>query len=418
MKRLLNLKGILHNKDFKYAISLFVIIGFICFSFYELSKAEVTVVQNDEETTVHTHAKTVGDVFDELAIDVGEHDKLSHEQSELVDSGMKIEHTIAKQVVVNVDGEQQSYYTIADTVEAFLAEQNIDLSKNDHIKQSMDTNIEENLEIYIEKAFQITINDGGEEKQVWSTGGTVKKLLASEDIQIGELDRVEPKQSASISEGTAVNITRVEKVTDVVEEEVDYKVVKRSDDSIEKGKEEVVSEGETGVVEKQYEVVLENGEEVSRELMKENVKKESQERIVAIGTKVSEPASTPASTTTASADTNSNATQSETVSRGTEEETSKTLYMKATAYNWDCATCDGRGLTSTGYNLKANPNGVVAVDPSIIPLGTKVWVEGYGYAIARDTGGNIKGNKIDLHMSSKQKAASYGSRTVKVKIID
>ncbi|WP_305852493.1 G5 and 3D domain-containing protein [Gracilibacillus caseinilyticus] len=413
MKRLLNLKRILQNKDFKYAISLFVIIGFICFSFYELSKAEVTVVQNDEETTVHTHAKTVGDVLNELAIDVGEHDKLSHEQSDHVNSGMQIEHTIAKEVVVNVDGEKQSYYTTADNVEVFLAEQNIELTKNDHIKQSMDTNIEDNLEINIEKAFQITINDGGEEKQVWTTGGTVKNLLASEEIEIGELDRVEPKQSASISEGTAVNITRVEKVKDVEEEEVDYKVVKRSDNSLTKGKEEVVSEGETGVVEKHYEVVLENGEEVSRELVKENVKKESKERIVAIGTKVSQPATT---ITTASAATNS--TPSETVSRGKEEESSKTLYMKATAYNWDCATCDGRGLTSTGYNLKANPNGVVAVDPSVIPLGTKVWVEGYGYAIARDTGGNIKGNKIDLHMSTKQKAASYGSRTVKVKIID
>ena len=92
--------------------------------------------------------------------------------------------------------------------------------------------------------------------------------------------------------------------------------------------------------------------------------------------------------------------------------------MKATAYNWDCASCDGRGKTSTGYNLKENPNGVVAVDPSVIPLGTKVWVEGYGYAVARDTGGNIKGNKIDLHMPTKQKAESYGMKTVQVRIVE
>ncbi len=92
--------------------------------------------------------------------------------------------------------------------------------------------------------------------------------------------------------------------------------------------------------------------------------------------------------------------------------------MHATAYNWDCPSCDGRGLTSTGYDLKANPNGVVAVDPSVIPLGTKVWVEGYGYAVARDTGGSIKGNRIDVHMPTQKQAMSFGSKRVKVKILE
>ena len=55
--------------------------------------------------------------------------------------------------------------------------------------------------------------------------------------------------------------------------------------------------------------------------------------------------------------------------------------------------------TATGINLRSNPNlKVIAVDPSVIPLGSKVWVEGYGYAVAGDTGGAIKGNKIDLFM--------------------
>ena len=54
--------------------------------------------------------------------------------------------------------------------------------------------------------------------------------------------------------------------------------------------------------------------------------------------------------------------------------------------------------------LKSNPDvKVIAVDPKVIPLGSKVWVEGYGYAVAGDTGGAIKGNKIDLFMPSKSK---------------
>ena len=61
---------------------------------------------------------------------------------------------------------------------------------------------------------------------------------------------------------------------------------------------------------------------------------------------------------------------------------------------------------------------VIAVDPSVIPLGSKVWVEGYGHAVAGDTGGAIKGKKIDLHVPTKGDAYKFGRRQVKIKIID
>ena len=60
---------------------------------------------------------------------------------------------------------------------------------------------------------------------------------------------------------------------------------------------------------------------------------------------------------------------------------------------------------------------MIAVDPSVIPLGSKVWVEGYGHAIAGDTGGAIKGNKIDLHFPTKT-AYNFGKRQVKIKVIN
>ncbi|WP_062105392.1 3D domain-containing protein [Bacillus niameyensis] len=95
--------------------------------------------------------------------------------------------------------------------------------------------------------------------------------------------------------------------------------------------------------------------------------------------------------------------------------TYKTLTVKATAYTASCKGCSG--ITATGINLKKNPNAkVISVDPKVIPLGTKVWVEGYGEAIAGDTGGAMKGNKIDLHMSTKNKALNWGVRTVKIKV--
>lgn len=96
---------------------------------------------------------------------------------------------------------------------------------------------------------------------------------------------------------------------------------------------------------------------------------------------------------------------------------SKVLYMNATAYTAYCAGCSG--VTATGINLRTHPGAkVVAVDPNTIPLGTKLYVEGYGYAVAGDTGGAIKGKRIDLFMDSNTDAINWGRRTVKVKILD
>ncbi len=92
------------------------------------------------------------------------------------------------------------------------------------------------------------------------------------------------------------------------------------------------------------------------------------------------------------------------------------LTMIPTTYDPYHCGGDGRGLTATG--LKAR-YGVVAVDPRFIPLGTKLYVEGYGYAIAADTGGAIKGNRIDLCVDSKHQASGVRSfKPLHVYIID
>lgn len=93
----------------------------------------------------------------------------------------------------------------------------------------------------------------------------------------------------------------------------------------------------------------------------------------------------------------------------------KTMTVRATAYTAKCKGCSG--ITATGINLNKNPNAkVVSVDPRQIPLGSKVYVPGYGMAVAGDTGGAIKKNKIDLHMPTKSKALKWGVKTVKIKV--
>lgn len=97
---------------------------------------------------------------------------------------------------------------------------------------------------------------------------------------------------------------------------------------------------------------------------------------------------------------------------------SKELMMTATAYTAFCDTgCTG--ITATGRDLTNDRSAkVIAVDPSVIPLGTKVYVEGYGYAVAADTGGAIKGHKIDLHVPTESQANQWGVQKVKVKILN
>ncbi|AQY50034.1 peptidase M23B [Listeria weihenstephanensis] len=102
-------------------------------------------------------------------------------------------------------------------------------------------------------------------------------------------------------------------------------------------------------------------------------------------------------------------------SESSSKSVSKEITVTATAYS---KAEPGMGtVTASGINLNDNPR-VIAVDPSVIPLGSRVYVQGYGEAIAADTGGAIKGNKIDVHLDTVQDCYNWGVKTVKVQILD
>ncbi|MFJ7935595.1 LysM peptidoglycan-binding domain-containing protein [Sporosarcina sp. NPDC096371] len=123
-------------------------------------------------------------------------------------------------------------------------------------------------------------------------------------------------------------------------------------------------------------------------------------------------ATTPSTSDTASMDSTPEAT-----APSTSNTASKEIIVEASAYTASCEGCSG--ITSTGINLKANPNAkVISVDPTVIPLGSKVYVEGYGEAIAGDTGGAIKGNRIDVFIPSQQDAINFGVKQLKVTILN
>lgn len=114
---------------------------------------------------------------------------------------------------------------------------------------------------------------------------------------------------------------------------------------------------------------------------------------------------------------NSSQTVSNQENKRSESPEGKTITVTATAYTADCAGCTG--ITSTGIDLNKNPGAkVIAVDPKVIPIGSEVYVEGYGNATAADTGSAIKGNKIDVYLPAKKDAKSWGVRTVKVTVLE
>lgn len=379
---------------------------FIVFSSLILLEAlsvEVALAQDGELHTVKTHANTVEELLDELGIEIDKHDFLSYDLDTTLENGMNIKYKQAKKLLLTVDGEEKEFYTTAGTLGEFFKEENLTFIEHDELSHQADQEIVDDLHVTAKKAFKIKINDGGKESRVvWTTGGSVSQLLDEQDITLNQLDKITPAVTEDVNKDTTIAITRVEKETEVVEENIPFKVEKKEDNKLTKGKEKVISEGQEGVLEKTVEITLENGEEINREVVNEKVKEESKNKVIAVGTKV------PKQTKVAN---NNASSQSSAPSGG------KVLHMSATAFTANCNGCSG--VTATGINLKANPNmKVIAVDPNVIPLGSKVWVEGYGTAIAGDTGGSIKGNRIDAHFATKSEAYQFGRRTVKVKVID
>ncbi|WP_081988465.1 3D domain-containing protein [Halobacillus sp. BBL2006] len=99
------------------------------------------------------------------------------------------------------------------------------------------------------------------------------------------------------------------------------------------------------------------------------------------------------------------------------DDVKRTVNVEATAYTAFCEGCSG--TTYTGIDLRANPDKkVIAVDPDIIPLGSKVRVPGYGVAVAGDIGGDIQGHRIDVFIPEEGKAFDFGRRQVEVEILE
>jgi uncharacterized protein YabE (DUF348 family)/3D (Asp-Asp-Asp) domain-containing protein len=404
----------LRNKQTGIAvIAVILFISVLSAVLFVGTKNTVALTVNGKQQEIHTHADTVGDLLSEQNVQFSDADLVVPSLNTSIENGIAVEWEQAKKITITVDGEEQTIHTTSDQVSEVLAEAKINVTEHDKLLPEQNAKVGSDSNINIEKAFQVTLIDGVNEKKLWSTSTTVADFLNQQAIQMNELDRVEQRMEDVLIPNAVIQVVRIEKVTDVVEATTNFAVETRKDKDLLKGKEKVVQEGKKGLIKRTYETISKNGKPALRILKSEKVVNVPTKKVIAVGTKVITASVSRGSTSSKGTTSTASASNSSTAAPSGGKE----FYVSATAYTAHCNGCSG--ITATGINLRSNPGlKVIAVDPSVIPLGSKVWVEGYGYAVAGDTGGAIKGMKIDLFMPSTDQAFGYGRKQVRVKVLN
>ena len=316
-------------------------------------------------------------------------------------------------VSVTIDGGSPQVITTLDkTVGSILAHNNIAVGEHDLVSPPLASRLKQNQSITIARAFPVTVNIGSDGVVINTVSKTVAKALEENGIEIGEADIVTPSLDSVVNQGTKINITQVAEDMVTVTEDIPFKTVSSPNSSLQRGTTEIKTEGKVGKKEIYYKVVYHNGEEISRELAGEKIVSEPVTQVSEYGTMY----------------------HGTTASRGSVDRKegksfsySAVYTFAASAYDLSYASC-GKNPGDRGYGITASgmqaQRGVVAVDPSVIPLGTKLYIEStdgypdYGYAVAGDTGGAIKGYRVDLFMDSHSEAINFGRRNVKVYILN
>lgn len=299
-----------------------------------------------------------------------------------------------KNVTLVLDGKEKKFTTYQSNVQDFLDKEDIQLNPKDKIDKDVNSKLSNKDIINIRRAVNVKINVDNKELAIKSAEKDVASMLKAENIVLKSDDKILPSKDVALSNGITVDVIRVEKKTITKSSPVEFNTVVKNDTSMLKSQKKVLQEGKHGEKQITTNVVYENGKETSRKIIKETITKKPTNKIIAQGTLSPAP-----------------------VSRGTvPTSNSGALKVKATAY-W---AVNGVNNTYTYSGRKAirNPNGysTIAVDPRVIPLGTKLYVEGYGNAIAADTGTSVKGNFIDVYFNTYQEACNWGLKYVNVYI--
>jgi uncharacterized protein YabE (DUF348 family) len=314
--------------------------------------------------------------------------------------------TFSTDVIIDYNGTEITVKTMRNTVKDVLMQRGIVVSDFDYVSLPLDAKLIRNktTKIHIKSAVPVYVFADGKETTIMTSKDTVEEALRNSSVGLGSQDRIEgANPDDKVCKDMKLKVVRIRRELVSENEIIPYEIERKVNDSMDQGVEEVVSKGKNGVCEKTYLVVYEDNKEVERKLITDNIVTKPEKEVVEYGT-----------------------IATYTASRGDVIRYKKVIDMSATAYTASYKDTKKHpdhplfGITYTGVRVK---KGIVAVDPKVIPLGTRLYVEGldglpdYGYAVAADIGSAIKGNKIDLYMDGQDVVDRFGRKKVRVYIL-
>lgn len=389
----------------------------------------ITVIDDGVAVEYETRADSVLQVLEEMDISLEESDYVTPALSEDLptDRIIRIErsHHVSLQIGY---GQTETIKTRERTVEDVLLRYGVTVREGDAVYPAVRTPISDGMTIRYQPVVSVNLIVGQEARTVYTMASDVTQLLLEEGVNITDRDTVFPDQSTLIRDGLTITVNTNRDVVQYESQLIPFEVVEESDDTLEIGTKEVAQVGIPGLERTRYELTVENGTITNRAKTKVETLRKTQPQIIKVGTKkVAEPVTEPTSASTTNpfeAEAEVEMTESPKPDDVLDFTSAKQLLVEATAYTnnaEDTVTYDGRVLTRSGYDvtdtIMFEGMRIIAVDPAIIPLGTRVYIEGIGMAIALDTGSAIKGHKIDLLMDTKEEAVSFGRKPMTIWVI-
>lgn len=333
------------------------------------------------------------------------------------------------QVVLVDGGTETKIVTFGNKVQDVVSHSGLKLKPMDDIYPAGDTEVSEGLRIVIKRFRPIVVEVNDKAIEVYEKNLTAEEVLRRAGVTFGGTDTLNVSMDRIIKSGEHIVVYKEEKTIVSVEREEPFKNETIKVTSLNPGERRIQQFGIMGKYRDYYEIVRRGGEEIGRTLIKTEEINPPVTQILAIGPNYVAPKKTTqvASTQTASANTVANNTGGLTISRSKSFAYKTSYVMIATAYDLSYASTGklpgmpDYGITASGTQARV---GAVAVDPTVIPLGTKLYIEyadgsgGYGYATAEDTGSAIKGYRIDLFFNTYQECINFGRKRVIVYVLE
>ena len=356
-----------------------------------------------ENLLVAYRGDTVEQVLLENSIVLKDADEITPARETVVEGDTQVEIRRACQVVVFADGKQTTVTQTGGTVEDALKEAGVTVGEEDSLNYDKDEPLFDKMHIRVTRVMKVRITTDGETREVETSAQTVEDVLKKFQVELDEDDRVEPEAKTKVAEGMEITVRRVEVKEEVKTEEVPFETQYQDTDSLYEGETQVKTQGVAGEKEVTYQVTFVDGEEESREAASEKVTKEPVAEVVLRGTAEREQSGAGGSGTFV--DLYGNTVSYSSVMSGT-----------CTAYSVP------GGTTSLGWDAVY---GVIAVNPNIIPYGTKMYVTSpdgsvvYGYGVAGDTGGACMAGDIiaDLCYNTIEECSQIGRREMVIYIL-